>query len=355
MLSSDGGNARTSDDAVSSVVLPKRSRRSVAPYRFSKELLDQLAPCFTKDNWHALLAVANDWLVIFMAIDVSLALWALAPLPIGILAYAMAVLVIGARQRALATLLHDATHGILARSRWLNHFLGGYASGYLILQSYSGYFFTHVVRHHGGFGEQGRDPDYTDHVRRGLYGSNRSAQRLSVYLRGIIGPATTLAYFSYLVRNRILPVEEKASERPVRLAFVGAVVVGACLAGWLPVVVAYWVVPMVTSANWIGALIELAEHYPRMEVGQRLTIYMSRNRLCNGFENFFLGLHKEGYHLIHHLFPTMPSWQYERAHLILMQDPTYRQMNQTRGWHAILREMSQEAELPAVASVEVAA
>jgi fatty acid desaturase len=56
----------------------------------------------------------------------------------------------------------------------------------------------------------------------------------------------------------------------------------------------------------------------------RKDIHMSRNRvLYSKIGNFFLNIHNEGFHLVHHLYPNMPSWNLKKAHKILMEDNEY--------------------------------
>ena len=37
------------------------------------------------------------------------------------------------------------------------------------------------------------------------------------------------------------------------------------------------------------------------------------------------------FHLIHHLYPTIPFWNLSKAHSILLEDETYRARNETAG------------------------
>lgn len=257
-----------------------------------------------------------------------------------LLTYVVVLFVIGARQRALATILHDAAHGILSRSRRLGRFLGTFVSGYLILQNFTGYVESHVVRHHGHFGDSVLDPDFADLIERGLYAAHVGRRHVIRYLTSLVSPASTWRYLRYLIRNRIGPHGETTRERILRLTYLTVLGVFVTVSGWWPYVLLFWVVPLLTSANWIGGLLELAEHYPRMRLVPAIDLYLSRNRLCGPVTNFFLGIHSEGYHLIHHLFPSMPSWHYRRAHRILLDDPEYRRLNSRQGWRAIIAEMT---------------
>merc|ERR1711879_179816 len=87
-------------------------------------------------------------------------------------------------------------------------------------------------------------------------------------------------------------------------------------------VLAYYVLPLVTSANIIGFLEEALEHYPLML--QPSSIFRTRNRLFKSkFESHFFGLFNDKYHLVHHLYGHIPGWSLPEAHSLLMLDPTY--------------------------------
>lgn len=69
-------------------------------------------------------------------------------------------------------------------------------------------------------------------------------------------------------------------------------------------------------------------------------LYKTRNRICSPFENFFLGIHQEGYHLVHHLYPKLPAWKLSEAHKFLMEtNSEYNALHSilTPGWIPIIK------------------
>jgi len=44
-------------------------------------------------------------------------------------------------------------------------------------------------------------------------------------------------------------------------------------------------------------------------------------------EAFFFGIHWEGYHLVHHLWPRMPAWNMPLAHKIMLEDQEYKKLH----------------------------
>jgi fatty acid desaturase len=156
-----------------------------------KETRDAIAKFAELDNWHAVWAVCEDWLIILLSAFASEL--AFAEYGVGVLSiciYAAAVIVIGCRMRGLAALLHDATHGVLARNKIVNFVVGTLLSGYLVGQSFTVYHESHILRHHACFGTKD-DPDFQEMIQWGLYDSAEphlpaSAAAVGAFLRNIV-------------------------------------------------------------------------------------------------------------------------------------------------------------------------
>jgi len=104
---------------------------------FSAEEIRQLTEKSDLMGWSALLFT---WGVIALTLT-ALALW---PHP---LIWICALIILGGRQLSLAILMHDASHGTLFKTRWLNDVLASYACGIPVgvdLQRYR----KHHLMHH---------------------------------------------------------------------------------------------------------------------------------------------------------------------------------------------------------------
>jgi fatty acid desaturase len=109
-----------------------------------------------------------------------------------------------------------------------------------------------------------------------------------------------------------------------RVTLLAAVLAWAVLGGWWPWLLLFWLVPLVTTQVWIGAVAELMEHFPLIETAPRMDIYMSWNRVYGFSTRFLLGEKDgEGFHLVHHLFPRTPMWRLREVDAILRRDPVY--------------------------------
>lgn len=298
-----------------------RSRR-YRRHQFGREIREQARRLYPLDNCHGLLAVTADFAVLGAAIAATLASgWALYPL---------AILVIGSRQRALATILHEAAHGTLARSRTLSFVLGTFFSGYLVFSTLFSYRQSHVVRHHGKFGDPELDDDYRYMLTKGVYAKSSP---IGYVLRIFVRPLLLLdvpSYLLYVIRSRLLPTTSNGGlECLLMIGYWAALVMTAVHFQVFDEVVLFWIVPFLTSFQVIGWFIELAEHAPLME--KSVDIEMTRNRNSHWLEMLLTGMHGENYHLAHHLWPRVPFWRMRELHQILLADSEYARLDRCAG------------------------
>ncbi|GAB2810460.1 fatty acid desaturase family protein [Streptomyces daliensis] len=293
-------------------------------HQFSKEIREAVRESSRLDNWHGPLETVEHWIVVAVAFAGSWWLWQHAPVAVSVPAYVVAVFLIGGRQRALAGVLHMATHRALMSHTRAGSVIGGLFGGYPVLQSFTGYRASHLGEHHGRLGDPERDPDYQQYQRNGLCGDDLSRRAVRRYLLTMLGPRATLSYVAYLLRHRIVTGGEQLWERWVRGALTAAVLLVGVWGGWLDLLALYWLVPLVTTQVWLGAVAELLEHFPVIETAPRVDIYMSWNRRYPLPLRFLLGEKQgEGYHLVHHLFPRTPLWRLKDVHAVLSRDPEY--------------------------------
>lgn len=290
-------------------------KHTVDGYFVCKEIIKSLRPLCRLDNYHWILAILSDYLIIAFAIylSVGISFWF----------YPISLFLIASSQRALANILHESTHSTLAKSKILNYIGGTYFSGYLIFHLFSPYSHSHIHYHHVYTGHSEKDPDYKFHIKCGLYDENQSDteffwKNLILTLSGY----RTVSYISYVIRDRIkIPLSNKENKKWNKELFYFP-------GYWLLIISAllyydlfsyfflFWIVPLFTFTVTIGWLIELAEHYPLPE-SEDEALLLTRNRKGVFCENFFFARHYDNYHLIHHLHPGIPHWNMKKAHLQL--------------------------------------
>jgi fatty acid desaturase len=293
------------------------------PRRAPPRLAGPLEEYRRLDNWHGPLEALWHWMVILAVAWMSIMAWRTLPAWGAALVYVAAVMLIGGRQRGLSGLLHQASHHAFMADRRANAAVAALLGGWPVLQSFSGYVASHVRQHHGRFGADD-DPDYAFFREAGLYDPGRTVLTFRRYLLRIVSPLTTLRYVVFLLRHRIWTPSDDRRENALRLSLYVLVTAGFAWAGALDLLLLYWIAPLVTAQAWIGALSELYEHYPLMERRPVEPWRMSHNRDFGPLWRFLLGEHRgEGYHLVHHLYPSAPYWSLHRMHRELCADSGY--------------------------------
>src|ERR1700743_2634615 len=111
---------------------------------------EEIASVRARSDAKGLWCVAHAWTVI----AASMALYALWPNPLTFLA---AVILIGSRQLGLAILMHDAAHGVLMRTRWLNEWVSQWFCAYPVGADTISYRHYHLKHHRST--QQPDDPD----------------------------------------------------------------------------------------------------------------------------------------------------------------------------------------------------
>ncbi|MCV6639059.1 guanitoxin biosynthesis L-arginine gamma (S) hydroxylase [Candidatus Albibeggiatoa sp. nov. NOAA] len=295
-------------------------RKDITRHKFSDKIKKELKSLLVLDNWHCWLAFIEDVIVVSAAILITIHFsWYFYPL---------AILMIGSRQRALATILHESAHGAVAKNPTLNYIMGTFLSGYLIFQTMASYKKSHVHEHHAHFGDPEKDPDYKYALSEGLYENHTLSDFRKKFILSPLLLSKVPSYLHSLIVRRLFE-EKNYNELFAMLLFWGVIVSALAYAGVAEYLVLFWLVPYLTTFQIIGWFIELSEHYPLME--KDTNIYMSRNRHSHPVELFFTGMHNENYHLIHHLFPTIPFWNLPKAHQVLMQDENYARHDRETG------------------------
>ena len=301
-------------------------------YRFSPEIVAAVRAAARLDNWHGPLEVIEHWAWIAAWCAASVLAYEHSSPWVAIPVYIVAVFFIGGRQRALAGVLHMATHRAFMANHRIGDVIGAVFGGYPVLQSFTGYRASHLGEHHGRLGDPERDPDYRQYQDNGLCGDNLSQPALRRYLWTMLSPQATASYVLYLLRHRIVTKGEQAAELRLRIVILAAVLAWAVLGGWWPWLLVLWIVPLITTQVWIGAVAELMEHYPLIETARRVDIFMTWNRVYGLVSRFLLGEKDgEGFHLVHHLFPRTPMWRLREVDAILRLDPRYAELARLDG------------------------
>ena len=266
--------------------------------------------------------IAWDWLCLFAATWAVLQ-WAWWALPAALFA-------IGNRQRALGNVLHDLAHRNVSRRPKTNDWIAQLVVAPLLFADFEQYRKTHLA-HHKHLGDPQRDPDFMESA-----GTNRNRWR-ATFRANLFDPRL---WFSTLAGDFVKPLA------PRRLLYIVLWWLGllACLDGlagenFSAVFLATWLAARATVFVVITLFREMCDHFGRKAGG---VFEFSRDITARGALRYIVHPHNNGYHLTHHLLPTVPYYHLPTAHKALLGLALFRQQacictSYLYGEHSVVR------------------
>jgi fatty acid desaturase len=224
-------------------------------------------------------------------------------IPLGILV----VLLMGLRMNAFGVILHEGSHGFLAKSRTVNDRICNWGVAFWTINSVEEYRPTHRL-HHRYLGQE-QDPDrvfYLVPARRGaltglllqdLFGVTafrRATSRVSGTSEVSGAPASLLARPHLLVGKFV-----------TQLIIVGQFVLVQGVPRGLLFYVVFWLVPIVCMYPMILRLKTITEHFdPALRRANTIN-WIARTSSASWLQNHLVGARME-FHFEHHVLPTIP-------------------------------------------------
>jgi fatty acid desaturase len=277
----------------------------------------------------ALVRTALDWALIVLAIAISERVRHPA-------IYVLAVMLVGSLQHSIHIQMHDAAHGRLSKSRLVNDVVGELCAWPMFVRMAA---YREVHRLHHKHLNSERDPDF----RSSRFPKTR--RELVVMLaRDLVG-LNTLEQLGELKRFK------KPTTRRVlalRIAFYVTLAVGLTALGLWRVYLVYWVLPIFTWLKFVLRLRAIADH---AGVEGLAKPFDARVIVPNLFDRVFLAPRHCSYHIGHHLYQGVPSFNLKALHHELMKNDEIRQRTHvTRGFWRLFFEFassrSHEPESP---------
>lgn len=198
------------------------------------------------------------------------------------------------------TVLHDGVHRSLLRGYpRLNDLVAGIGGSFLgIVGSVTAFRYAHFA-HHRYTNETERDPDLWS-------GTARSPWLLPLHW------ATADLYYALLIlrdRARIPAKDQLAIVGTVALILGGYAT--ACALGYGYEATLYWLLPSRLAILWLACAFNYLPHHPHA-VEQSHNPYAATNVRAGGEPLMRWLFLYQNYHLIHHLFPSVPFYRYRR-------------------------------------------
>jgi fatty acid desaturase len=282
----------------------------------SKEELETLSEQSLPDTFAAIGGLWVEVAVFLAAVNLlpRLALgWAV---PAGI----FLVLLMGLRMNAFGVILHEGSHGLLAKSRILNDRICNWGIAFWTINSVEEYRPTHRL-HHRYLGQE-RDPDrvfYLVPFRRGALTSlvlqdlvgvtafRRATSRISGTSQESGAPA------SLLTRPQLL-----LGKFLTQLVVIGQFLLFQGVRRGILFYVVFWLVPIVCMYPMILRLKTITEHFDAGLRDPNSVHWIARTSCAGWLQNHLVGARME-YHFEHHVLPTIPYRGLKKLHRRLGQ------------------------------------
>lgn len=210
------------------------------------------------------------------------------------------------------TVLHDAMHGTAHRSKAVGHAMGR-VCGLALLAPLPLFRGVHHA-HHGHTNDPARDPDLVVAAGPG-------------WLRPLALALALPAYRWHFYRQRLWRDaaglrEAVVSDLALACFLVWTFVWGP--AGWGSWVLLLWIAPLLIAAVWLAFAFDYLPHYPHSQQGRYHDTRVYPGRIANVL---LLG---QNYHLIHHLWTTIPWYRYQQVFEAI--EPELRERECAIGW-----------------------
>lgn len=210
---------------------------------------------------------------------------------------------------------HDASHNAVSTNRQVNEWVGRIAT---VLQSPVPFFrtFRYVhMQHHRFTNDESKDPD--------MYVGTGSR-----WLLPFKWMTLDLNYFVYYFKPSVFMQRPKSELRELYLAalFGAAVFTAVTFSGWLEYYLLLFLIPTRLMAIFLALTFDFLPHYPHQAQAKGKPFQCTSNRV--GLEWLLTPvLLYQNYHLVHHLYPTVPFYRYikvwnARKHYHESQNPS---------------------------------
>lgn len=275
---------------------------------FSKEEMESVR---ARSDFTGFLCVFHAWFVI----GAAMAVYALWPNP---LTFVVAVIVIGGRQLGLAILMHDAAHGVLMRTRWLNEFVGSWLCAYPVLGNMITYRHYHLVHHRRT--QQADDPDiglsapfpitwasFRRKMIRDFTGQTGFKQRKAQFLNALGEPGKPFG-------ERVRTYWKRLGKQTIA----NLVILGLMTAFGKPhYYLMFWVLPNITWHMVITRIRNIAEH--AVVPDNNDVMKNARTTYASWWERMLVAPYWVNYHVDHHLLFYVPCYNLPKLHKLLLE------------------------------------
>lgn len=263
------------------------TQKQIDDFKRSEAVLSLLKTYSKISPLKQLLWLAFDWAVILGAAAISLYMNS-------ILVYILSVLIISARQHALLVMMHEASHYRISKNHFLNDLISDVFAAYPLLLATATYRKNHLAHHK--YTNTSNDPDWNRKIGSHEWHFPKSKTIIGkIMLKQLIFASRDWIQLSWAV------TKTDGWKKPVYWAALLCLVTYKGL--WIDFTM-FWIVPMLTVFPALQRIRSMSEHFG---LGRSHELNSSRNTRGTLIERFFFSPHNVNYHLLHHMFPSVPQ------------------------------------------------
>src|SRR5580704_16228736 len=297
---------------------------------------EEMASVRARSDVTGMLCILHAWIVI----GAAMALYAVWPNPITFIA---AVIIIGGRQLGIAILQHDAAHGVLMRTRWLNEWAGQWLCAYPVMGNMVTYRHYHLEHH-----RRTQQPDDPDIGLSAPFPITKASFRRKMFrdITGQTGFKQRKQQFLYSLGKPEQPLNERVQTYWRRLGpqtLVQLILLGLMTAFGKPhYYLMFWVLPNITWHMVITRIRNIAEH---AVVPDNNDVFRNaRTTYASWFMRAIVAPYWVNYHVDHHLLFYVPCYNLPKLHRLLLEKGYGSKMEIQKGYLAVLRLATAKSE-----------
>jgi fatty acid desaturase len=261
-----------------------------------------------KSDSKGLLIIVGDYFIIAIAILLGEFIREFTSSVVFFFFYAILCFVLASRYRAFEILVHEASHNNVFNTRRYNRMLQ-FLFAYPVFLYVQKYVSIHLA-HHRLIGDFENDPDILIYKKWGL--DKLPQNKLWIlYIRPLI------LYFTFdYFRTTFLNFWKVKEERFGKLLYWVVILLIIWATNTIPIFLLYYCVPFLLLLPILRFYARANEH---TGVDFEIANKSARNNI-GFFHNYILHPHGDGYHQIHHLFPSVPFYNLSKVHQFLLNN-----------------------------------
>lgn len=253
------------------------------------------------------------------------ATWSYAPalpMPLQLLLYYLCSLFIGTRMRALGNIVHECAHFAFVPSKYGNILIGKLLCA-IEFSNFEVYQRSHFL-HHRHLGNPQKDGDMQSYLKIAAHLPLSQPKKWRRYFVCLctFNPVNLV----YMFKKSFSPLSQKMWFNVFQILYMGMLLFLVFYFG-IEFFFIFYIFPLLFTYQQIKIFSDLCDHD---------MVYFNKdiqNRTCNHifripFLNWFFFPRNDAYHLVHHLYPSLPTRYFKaKHHYLLKKDKVYAQKN----------------------------